>query len=257
MAELKINKMISSYNYNEGNINRIKYIVIHYVGALGGAKANCEYYGSKYIGSSAHYFVGHNGEIWQCIEDQNIAWHCGAKSYKHSECRNSNAIGIEMCVHKRNTSNLNAEDKDWYFEDATVSSTIELTKYLMKKYGISIDHVIRHYDVTGKICPNPYVYNNGLHTWNKFKELLGQVDNSVEISPSKPSGNVNGNTMNIPGMYKVNVYDLKIRNGPGTNYKEVGSIKDYGVYTITEFSGSWGKLMSGAGWIALEHTERL
>ena len=41
----KINRMISNYNYNPGNISRIKYIVIHYVGALGGAKENCAYYG--------------------------------------------------------------------------------------------------------------------------------------------------------------------------------------------------------------------
>ena len=34
----KINRMLSNYNYNPGNISRIKYIVIHYVGALGGAQ---------------------------------------------------------------------------------------------------------------------------------------------------------------------------------------------------------------------------
>ena len=41
----KINRMISKYNYTPGNSSRIKYIVIHYVGALGGAKENCIYYG--------------------------------------------------------------------------------------------------------------------------------------------------------------------------------------------------------------------
>jgi N-acetylmuramoyl-L-alanine amidase CwlA len=34
----------------------------------------------------------------------------------------------------------------------------------MDEYGIGIDHVIRHYDVTGKICPNPYVKNNNYKT---------------------------------------------------------------------------------------------
>lgn len=167
-----INKMISAYNHNSGSASRIKYIVIHYVGALGGAKANCEYYGGGDRQASAHYFVGFDGEIWQCVEDADIAWHCGAKSYVHPECRNANSLGIEMCVRKRDTSHLNADDHDWYFEDSTVASAIELTKYLMNKYGVPADHVIRHYDVTGKICPNPYVYNDGSHSWNQFKSAI-------------------------------------------------------------------------------------
>ncbi len=57
----KINRMISKYNFTPGNLSRIKYIVIHYVGALGGAKENCVYYGGGDRGSSAHYFVGFSG----------------------------------------------------------------------------------------------------------------------------------------------------------------------------------------------------
>ena len=65
-----------------------------------------------------------------------------------------------------------ATDKDWYFEDATVEAAAELTRYLMDKYGVPADRVIRHYDVTGKICPNPYVYNTTVHTWDEFKRLI-------------------------------------------------------------------------------------
>ncbi len=140
------------------------------MGALGGAEANCKYYASQYIGASAHYFVGFNGEYWQSVEDSNIAWHCGAKSYKHPECRNSNSLGIELCV--RNKGSLTDTSRDWYFEDATVKAAIELTKELMKQYSVPADHVIRHYDVTGKICPNPYVYNHTKHTWEDFKAPL-------------------------------------------------------------------------------------
>jgi len=32
--------------------------------------------------------------------------------------------------------------------------------------------VIPHYDVTGKICLNPYVYNHTQHTWDSFKAAL-------------------------------------------------------------------------------------
>ena len=170
---MQINKLLTPYNFTDANnVGRIKYIVIHYVGALGGAKANCQYYAGQYIGASAHYFVGFEGEIWQSVADEDVAWHCGASSYKHKECRNTNSIGIELCVRKRNTSRLGAEDKDWYFEDETVAAAVELTKYLMKKYGVPASHVIRHYDVTGKICPNPYVYNTTAHTWDEFKKKI-------------------------------------------------------------------------------------
>ena len=181
---MEIHRMISSYNYTPGSTSRIKYIVIHYVGALGGAKANCEYYGGGNRGASAHYYVDFDGSVWQSVEDKNIAWHCGASSYVHPECRNANSLGIEMCVRKKDSSRLNASDKDWYFEDATVKAAAELVKMLMKKYGVPADHVIRHHDVTGKTCPNPYVYNTGSHTWEEFKKLIS----------SGSSGDTSGNT---------------------------------------------------------------
>lgn len=160
---MQINKLLTTVNYNKGNGKQNKYIVIHYVGATGGAEANCKYFKSVNRNASAHYFVGHKGEIWQCVEDKDIAWHCGAKSYKHAYCRNSNSIGIEMCCRQK-------ANGTWYFEDATVAATIELVKYLMGKYNIPVENVIRHYDVTGKNCPEPYVTNSG--SWNTFKSKL-------------------------------------------------------------------------------------
>ena len=82
-----------------------------------------------------------------------------------------------VCVRKKNTKSMGATDKDWYFEDATVEAAAELTRYLMNKYGVPASHVIRHYDVTGKICPNPYVYNTSAHTWDEFKrKISGQAE---------------------------------------------------------------------------------
>ena len=176
---MEIKKLLTPYNHNVGTVDRIKYIVIHYVGALGGAEANCKYYAGADRGASAHYFVDFNGSIWQSVEDKNIAWHCGAKAYVHPECRNINSLGIELCV--RNKGSQADTSRDWYFEDATVQAAIALTRELMAKYGIPADHVIRHYDVTGKICPNPYVYNHTQHTWEAFKAALVSV-------PAKKSG---------------------------------------------------------------------
>lgn len=174
---MQIHQLLTPYNYNPGQLSRIKYIVIHFVGATGGAEANCRYYASQRIGASAHYFVGFEGEIWQSVEDKNIAWHCGAKSYKHPECRNANSIGIELCV--RNKGSQADTSRDWYFEDATVEAAVELTRELMDKYNVPADHIIRHYDVTGKICPNPYVYNHTKHTWDAFKAALSGPEKAV------------------------------------------------------------------------------
>lgn len=172
---MQIKRLLTPYNFTPGTIQRIKYIVIHYVGATGGAEANCKYYAAQNRGASAHYFVGFTGEVWQAVEDKNIAWHCGGKKYAntkggtyHGICTNANSIGIEMCV--RNRGSQADTSRDWYFEETTVASTIELTKALMQKYNIPANYVIRHYDVTGKICPNPYVMDE--EKWKQFKAAI-------------------------------------------------------------------------------------
>ncbi len=190
---MQINRLITPYNHYNGRSGQgIKYIVIHYVGALGGAKENCQYYASGDVGASAHYYVGFSGEIWQSVEDANGAWSVGGDRQSseggtyYGQCTNYNSLNIEMCVRKRGTATMNATDKDWYFEDATVESTITLTKYLMAKYGIIADRVIRHYDVNGKICPNPYVYNHTKHTWTAFKAALSGTAEPEQPKPSTP-----------------------------------------------------------------------
>ena len=154
-------------NYRKGRRDSIKYIVIHYVGATGSALDNVKYYGSANVGASAHFYVGHaseSGAIYQSVAPEDCAWHCGSETgiYYHP-CRNDSAIGIEMCCHK-------ADNGTWYFDDITVEKTIELTKWLMSEYNISIDNVIRHYDVTHKRCPAPFVYDE--QRWREFKNNL-------------------------------------------------------------------------------------
>lgn len=72
------------------------------------------------------------------------------------------------------------EDEDWYFEDATVEAAVELTCYLMDKYNVPESRVLRHYDVTGKICPAPYVHNKGQHTWEEFQNAIGSKKGKVD-----------------------------------------------------------------------------
>ena len=56
----------------------------------------------------------------------------------------------------------------------TYSNTLKLTKYLMKKYNIPLENVVRHYDASRKICPNIWKENNW-EKWNRFKEDLKNI----------------------------------------------------------------------------------
>lgn len=78
-------------------------------------------------------------------------------------------------------------------------------------------------------------------------------ENTVDIptEPEKPA---------VEGyLVKVTATALNIRSGAGLNYKVTGMITDKGVYTIMETKEkdgyNWGRLKSGAGWIALEYTK--
>lgn len=145
----------------------IEYIVVHFVGAVSSAKNNAGYLYSNSTSASAHYFVDEK-EVWQCVLDKDKAWHCGGGLQGtgghafYGKCTNSNSIGIELCVKK---------DKGgkWYFEDSTIDNAIELVKSLMDKYSVPVSRVIRHYDVTGKLCPEPLVDER---KWQNFKARL-------------------------------------------------------------------------------------
>lgn len=176
-----VNELFTKYNFTSLSNKDNRYIVIHYVGAESSAKNNATYFANNKLKSSAHYFVDEKS-IWQSVRDKDMAWHCGGGlqgSGGHSfykKCTNYNSIGIEMCC-KKNSSG------QWYFEDGTVDNTVDLTRYLMEKYNIPIERVIRHYDVTGKNCPAPYVDEQ---EWAKFKSKLGQEDTEMtEIERQK------------------------------------------------------------------------
>ena len=162
---MEINKLIAhSSNFTKGRKQKIQFIVVHYTANNGDlAKSNCSYFKSPNRNASAHYFVDEK-EIWQSVEDNNTAWHCGTSGkYYHNKCRNDNAIGIELCSEKDSKGN-------YYFNNETINNAIELTKMLMKKYNIPIENVVRHYDITRKPCPAPFVSNS--IAWNNFKNSL-------------------------------------------------------------------------------------
>lgn len=129
-------------------------VVVHYVGNPGtSAKANRDYFeGLGTTGetqASSHFVIGLDGEIIQCIPLNEIAY-C-------SNNRNDDTISIECCH----------PDENGRFNDATYQSLVKLTKWLCDTYNLNTQtDVIRHYDVTGKICPKYYVDHED--AWYQF-----------------------------------------------------------------------------------------
>ena len=162
---MKINfKQSHAGNYAAGRSGPVEYIVIHYTSNQGDtAKNNADYFAREKVGASAHYFCDEN-EIWQSVKDTDTAWHCGAKTYKHPECRNSNSIGIEICMN----------DKNGNVRQGSIDTAAELARYLMKRYGILLANVVMHNQVTGKNCPAPMVSDPAL--WDAFKKSLIKED---------------------------------------------------------------------------------
>lgn len=155
-------KQAHSGNYQPGRTQPIEYIVVHYTANNGDtAKNNVDYFARTVTGTSAHYFVDRNA-VMQSVDEGDTAWHCGSDHPRHPYCRNSNSIGIEMC------------DSVDGVPDDVKSLTVSLVQELMSRYGIDSSHVLRHYDVTGKRCPAPWVDNPA--EWMEFKKMLEEND---------------------------------------------------------------------------------
>ena len=160
---------------------KVQYIVIHYVGSESTAANNVIYFNGADRQASADYFVGHAGEICEYNPDidHQYSWHCGGgkQSSKggtfYGKCTNKNSIGIELCTKKSGSG--------WTFSELTLDSAAKLTSYLMQKYGVPAENVIRHFDVTGKNCPgvSGWGYTGGDAEWNKWKARLTSKSDST------------------------------------------------------------------------------
>lgn len=155
-------KQAHTGNYQKGRTQPIEYIVVHYTANTGDtAKNNLDYFARTKTGTSAHYFVDEN-EVCQSVQDTDVAWHCGSKNPRHPYCRNANSIGVEMC------------NSVGGVPEAVRDRTAAFVRQKMKEYGIDSSHVLRHYDVTGKRCPDPWVDNPA--EWMEFKKMLEEDD---------------------------------------------------------------------------------
>ena len=136
----------------------VRDIVIHYVANPGtSAIQNRNYFeglkdqsGSKTVSASSHYIIGADGTILQCIPLDEVAY----GNYP----RNEDTVSIECCH----------PDETGEFTDETYNSLVQLCAWLCMKFQLDAENVIRHYDVTGKICPKYFVENED--AWSNFKE---------------------------------------------------------------------------------------
>lgn len=138
-------------------LSQVNGIVIHYTANPGAtARQNRDYFeglkDSQITKASSHFIVGLDGEIVQCIPSWEVAY--------ASNKRNGDTIAIECC-HPDETGRFNKE---------TYQSMVNLTAWLCVKFGLDSEDVIRHYDVTGKICPKYFVEDE--EAWGEFKEYV-------------------------------------------------------------------------------------
>ena len=257
----------NKYSRPQIPLKEVKKIAVHYVGNPNtSALSNRNYFenckeGGRYV--SSHYIVGLIGEVIQCIPLNE--W-----SYCTNQA-NGYTISIETC-HPRS---------DGVFNDSTYVSLCELCAMLLKKYNLTVNDLIRHYDVTRKTCPlhwTPTKYQSeavATARWNRFKQDVQTVmdggkvtrNNTVDIteasikgSITKPIGNPTTPTTTSTLPYHVRIVDksgLNVRRGAGITNTIVACANYNEIYTIVDEvqvgNSKWGLLKSYKngrnGWI--------
>lgn len=147
MPEIDV-QLLTINEYSRPGIatERIQNIVIHYTANPGTtAQQNRDYFeglkDSQITQASSNFIIGIDGEIIQCVPTNEVAY--------ASNDANIYSVSIELCH----------EDETGEFTDATYESLVALTAYLCDKFDLEAEDVIRHYDITGKLCPLYYVEN--------------------------------------------------------------------------------------------------
>ena len=144
-------------------LKKVHAIVVHYTANPGvDAVANRNYFNNlpkanerkqKKTYASSHFVIGLDGTIVQCIPLEEMSY--------ASNDRNSDTVSIECCHKKENGK----------FAAQTQAALIQLCTYLCIKFDLTEENLIRHYDVTGKICPKYFVEHPD--AWETFKKDVG------------------------------------------------------------------------------------
>lgn len=160
-------KLLEKNEYSRPGLplRKVRGIVVHYTANPGtDAMDNRNYFNNlpklnqgkkNKTYASSHFVIGLEGQLVQCIPLAEMAY--------ASNDRNTDTIAIECCH----------PDKSGKFNQATYKALTELTTYLCIKYDLDEEDVIRHYDVTGKMCPRYFVEHED--KWNQFKVQIREL----------------------------------------------------------------------------------
>ena len=162
----------------------VKYIVVHFTAGSsstpGRAMSTRNHFQTSDRNASADF----------CVDDETIVqvnpnilkyycWAVGDGNGKYG-ITNTNSISIEMCSTLKKGTNVNVSNHSgWTISDKVLDNTVKLIKYLMAKYNINADHVVRHYDASRKNCPGLIGWNDGKITDEISGKSIGK-NNSQE-----------------------------------------------------------------------------
>ena len=182
--------------------NDIKYICIHWTGNDGDSdEGNANYFATAIRNASAHAFVDDDSvtvsvpanytaySVGVDYQDQGSTYAKKGRKFA-GKAYNSNTYNIEICDTKK--------DGKHQFSEKTIINAIAYTKKIMKKYHIDSNHVIRHFDVTGKICPLPFVVNE-----DKWKEFKANLECPLWIRTTTNGVKCRNVPSNKKGVYKL------------------------------------------------------
>lgn len=245
--------MASSHNYGgRRSTSQIGYIVLHYTANDGDSdEGNGNYFASPHDPrASAHYFVD-DDSITQSVPDDRIAYAVGGVRWPdcrqtgggslYGKATNANTINIEMCDSKR--------DGVVMAQPATIDRTVGLVRWLMDRYNIDIDHVIRHFDVNGKHCP-AYLMDAG--DWAAFKARILGYEIGGSYRTTKPC------YLRLSPAGKKLSYKDAPEHIRAKSTKESGkvSFRKGATFTLTEIAQKngdiWGRMKTGY-WVPLRY----
>lgn len=271
---ISITKKTSTTNTTYSSGRSIKYIVVHYtagVSSASGKAANTAAYFAQSSTKASADFIVDDANIVQYNPDikNRYCWAVGGSKLStkggslYGVAKNANCVNVEICSTNSTGKVQDPNDSTWSFTDAVLKNASDLVKYLMETYSIDVDHVIRHYDCTGKCCPGVPGWNADSGSEAKWKSFKAGLTSSSSSSSSSSSTTTTSSSTTSQ-VVKVTSVPLNIRKGAGTNYDVVGQITSTGPYTIVEVASGtgstagWGLLKSYQtnrnGWISLDYT---
>ena len=205
-----------------------------------------KFFANKSVNASSNYGIDDNGKVGMFVEEKNRSWCTSSSS------NDQRAVTIEIASDVKHP---------YAITDGAMRGTIALCADICKRNDIpelrwegdkkligQIDkqNISVHRWFAAKACPGDYVYN-------RLGILVAEVNKIIKTVAKPPDS---------PFTVRVTAKVLNYRKGPGITYAVAGQVRKGEVYTIVSIdngpgASKWGRLKSGAGWISLDHCEKV